>query len=250
MATEAQRRPKVQILSGVKKKKRTTDCNGKAHLRSEAEEALRLHHLLQHVALGACRAVVLVHDTVLQVDVVHRQAHVVLFAVDDGYRVQLVHHLWNEITKRDESLGFSGSLRGLWPLLPSCHKFLTVLVGEWRHSKMTRVTADWLARAAGGVSSHTESDVRVSSWMWKLTFDFTLKAFPVLLSRRLLLGSLIVLPGAFTAGVHPFDGVFLCKNEKPNSWSIQVLVSQKGFVQLLKIDFCQHKMSCWNFWTC
>lgn len=63
------------------------------YLRSEAEEALRLHHLLQHVALGAGRAVVLVHDAVLQVDVVHRQAHVVLLAVDDGYRVQLVHHL-------------------------------------------------------------------------------------------------------------------------------------------------------------
>lgn len=72
------------------------------------------------------------------------------------------------------------------------------------------------------------------------TFYFTLKAVPVLLSRRLLLDFLIVLPGAFAVVVHPFDGVFLREKEKPKQCQnllcrpIQVFVSQKDFVPSVK----------------
>lgn len=62
------------------------------YLRSEAEESLGFDHLLQHVTLNPGRAVVLVHDTVLQVDVVYSQTHVVLLPIDDGYSVEFVHH--------------------------------------------------------------------------------------------------------------------------------------------------------------
>lgn len=64
------------------------------YLSSEAEEPLWFNHLFQNVTLDASCAVVLVHHSVLQLDVVHRQTHVVLPAVDDGYGVEFVHHLW------------------------------------------------------------------------------------------------------------------------------------------------------------
>lgn len=66
---------------------------GQEYLRSEAEESLGFHHFLQHVALDARCAVIFVHHAVLQVDVVHRQTHVVLLPVDDGDGVEFVHHL-------------------------------------------------------------------------------------------------------------------------------------------------------------
>ena len=47
----------------------------KVHLGGEAEAALGLHHLLQHVALDASGADVLVDHALLQVHVVHRQTH-------------------------------------------------------------------------------------------------------------------------------------------------------------------------------
>lgn len=62
------------------------------YLGSEAEEPLGFHHLLQNVTLNTGCAVVLVHDAVLQVDVVYGQAHVVLPPIDDGYRVEFIHH--------------------------------------------------------------------------------------------------------------------------------------------------------------
>lgn len=62
------------------------------YLRSEAEESLGFDHLLQHVTLNPGRAVVLVHDAVLQVDVVYGQTHMVLLPINDGYSVEFVHH--------------------------------------------------------------------------------------------------------------------------------------------------------------
>lgn len=63
------------------------------YLCSQAEESFGFNHLFQHVALDPSRAVVFIHHSVLQVDVVDRQAHVVLLPVNDGYGVEFVHHL-------------------------------------------------------------------------------------------------------------------------------------------------------------
>lgn len=63
------------------------------YLSSETEESLGLHHLFQHVTLDASCAVILIHHSVLQVDVVDGQTDMVLLPVDDGYSVEFVHHL-------------------------------------------------------------------------------------------------------------------------------------------------------------
>lgn len=65
------------------------------YLCGETEESLWFHHFFQHVTLDARRAVILVYDPVLQVDVVYCQTHMVLLPIDDCYCIQLVHHLWN-----------------------------------------------------------------------------------------------------------------------------------------------------------
>lgn len=45
------------------------------YLSSETEAAPGLPHLLQHVVLDACRADVLVHHTMFQLDIIHQQTH-------------------------------------------------------------------------------------------------------------------------------------------------------------------------------
>lgn len=63
------------------------------YLSSEAEESLGFDHLFQHVTLDASCAVILIHHSVLQVDVIYCQTDMVLLPVDDGYSVEFVHHL-------------------------------------------------------------------------------------------------------------------------------------------------------------
>lgn len=64
------------------------------YLSSETEESLWFHHLFQHVTLDTSCTVILIHHSVLQVDVVYRQTYVVLLPVDDRYSVEFIHHLW------------------------------------------------------------------------------------------------------------------------------------------------------------
>lgn len=63
------------------------------YLSGETEESLGFDHLFQHVTLDASRAVIFIHHSVLQVDVVYCQTYMVLLPVDDGYSVEFVHHL-------------------------------------------------------------------------------------------------------------------------------------------------------------
>lgn len=67
-----------------------------SYLGSEAKETFGLNHLLHHIALYPGCAVILIHNTIFQVDVIHSQAHVLLLPVDDGHGVKLVNHLWNK----------------------------------------------------------------------------------------------------------------------------------------------------------
>ena len=65
------------------------------YLSSETEESLWFHHLFQHVTLDTSCTVILIHHSVLQVDVVYRQTYMVLLPVDDRYSVEFIHHLWS-----------------------------------------------------------------------------------------------------------------------------------------------------------
>lgn len=73
------------------------------YLSCEAEEPLGFNHLLQHVALDASSAVILVYHSVLQVDVVYSETHMVLLPINDGDGVEFVHHFYNRrITQKAE----------------------------------------------------------------------------------------------------------------------------------------------------
>lgn len=65
----------------------------KKYLSSETEESFWFHHFLQYMALDASCAVILVHHSILQMDIVHCQTDMVFLPINDGNCVELVHHL-------------------------------------------------------------------------------------------------------------------------------------------------------------
>ena len=84
-----------KVREGEREGGNDTGLRAWPYLGCETKEPFGLNHLLQHVALDPGRAVVVVHHSVLQVHVVHRQTDVILLAVNESDGVELIHDLCN-----------------------------------------------------------------------------------------------------------------------------------------------------------